>query len=108
MGKCDTNKQNGHGLGCHAVRVQSEVNVLVAQSCLTLHDPIDCSAARLLCPWDSPGKNTGVGNHSLLQEIFPTQGLNPGLSRCRQILYHLSHQGSPPHAGGSPVQLWSV
>ena len=42
-----------------------------------------------------PGKNTGVGSHSLLQGIFPTQGSNLGLLHCRQILYHLSHQGSP-------------
>ena len=42
-----------------------------------------------------PGKNTGVGCHFLLQGIFPTQGLNPGLLYCMQILYHLSHQGSP-------------
>ena len=47
------------------------------------------------CPWDSPGKNTEVGCHSLLQGIFWTQGSNPGLLHCRQILYHLSHQGSP-------------
>ena len=40
------------------------------------------------------GKNTGVGCHSLLQEIFPTQGLNPGLPHCRQTLYRLNHQGS--------------
>ena len=45
-------------------------------------------------PWDSPGKNTGVGCHCLLQGIFPTQGLNPGLLHCRQTLYPLSHQGS--------------
>ena len=43
---------------------------------------------RLLCPWNVPGKNTGVGGHALLQRIFPTQGLNPGLLHCRQILYH--------------------
>ena len=49
---------------------------------------------RLLCPWNSPGKNTGVGFHFLLQEIFQTQGLNPGLLHCRQILYRLSHQES--------------
>ena len=49
----------------------------------------------LLCPWDSPGKNTGVGCHSLLQGILLTQGLNPGLLHCRQIVYHLSHQGIP-------------
>ena len=44
---------------------------------------------------DSPGKNTEVGCHTLLQGIFPTQGSNPGLLHCRQILYHLSHQGKP-------------
>ena len=48
-----------------------------------------------LCPWNSPGSSTRVGKHSLLQRIFPTQGLNPGLLHCRQILYCLSHQGSP-------------
>ena len=42
---------------------------------------------------DSPGKNTGVGCHALLQGIFPTQGSNPGLLHYRWILYHLSHQG---------------
>ena len=47
-------------------------------------------------PWNSVGKNTGVGYHSLLQGIFPTQGSNPSLPHCKQILYHLSHQGSPP------------
>ena len=46
----------------------------------------------LLCPWDSPGKNTGMDCHSLLQRIFPTQGSNPGPLHCRQILYHLSYR----------------
>ena len=50
---------------------------------------------RLLCPWNSQGKNSGVGCHSPLQGIFLTQGLNLGLPHCRQILYHLSHQGNP-------------
>ena len=45
-------------------------------------------------PWDSPGQNTGVGSRSLLQGIFPTQGSNPGLPHCRQILYQLSYKGS--------------
>ena len=54
-----------------------------------------CDPTRLLCPWDSPGKNSAVGCHALLQGIFPTQGLNPGLLHCRRILYRLSHQGSP-------------
>ena len=49
-----------------------------------------------LSPWDSPGKNPGAGCHFLLQGIFPTQGLNPGLLHCRQILYCLNHYGSPP------------
>ena len=44
---------------------------------------------------DSPGKNTGVGYHALLQGILPTQGSTPGFPRCRKILYHLSHQVSP-------------
>ena len=65
---------------------------LVTQLCLILCDPMDC---RFLCPWNSPGKNTGVGSHSFLQGIFPTQGSKPGLLHCRQILYHLSHQRSP-------------
>ena len=47
-----------------------------------------------MCPWNSPGQNTGVGSCSLLQGIFPTQGLNPGLPHCRQIFYQLSHQES--------------
>ena len=49
----------------------------------------------LYSPWNSPGQNTGVGGLSLLQGIFPTQGSNPGLPNCRQILYQLSHKGSP-------------
>ena len=69
---------------------------LVAHVCLTLCDPMDCSL---------PGSSvhgilqaTGVGSHSVLQEIFPTQGLNPGILYRRQIFFffnHLSHQGSP-------------
>ena len=49
----------------------------------------------LYSPWNSPGQNAGVGSPSLLQRIFPTQGLNPGLPHCRWILYQLSHKGSP-------------
>ena len=44
----------------------------------------------LYSPWNSPGQNTGVGSLSLLQGVFPTQGLNPGLPHCRQIVYQLS------------------
>ena len=72
---------------------EAKVKVLVTQSCLTLCDPMDCmQPPRFLCPQDFPGKNTGVGCHSLLQGIFPTQGSNPGLLHYRQILYQLSHQ----------------
>ena len=68
---------------------------LVAQSCLTLCGPMDCSLPGSSVHGDSPGKNTGVDCHALLQGIFPTQGLNPGLPHCRQILYCLSYQESP-------------
>ena len=68
-----------------------QVKGLAAQSCPAFCDPIDCT--RLLCPWNSLGKNAGVGCHSLLQGIFPTQGPNLGLLHCKQIPYLLSHQG---------------
>ena len=61
------------------------------QSCLTLCDPSGLQPVRLLCPWDSPDKNTGVGCHAALQGSFPTRGSNPCLLRllhCRQVLYH--------------------
>ena len=57
--------------------------------------------ARLLCPWNSPGKNIGVDCLSLLQGIFLTQGLNLGLPHCRQILYCLSHLGSLSYRSAS-------
>ena len=62
----------------------------VAQLCPTLCDPQD-----YISPCNSPGQNIGVGNLSLLQGIFPTKRSNPDLPHCRQILYQLSHQGSP-------------
>ena len=56
----------------------------------TLCDPMDCSPPGSFVLGDSPGKNTGVGCHVLLQGIFPTQELNPGLPHCRWILYLLT------------------
>ena len=56
--------------------------------------PWTVACTRLLRPWDFLGKSTGVCCHFLLQGIFPTQGLNPGLPHCRQTLYRLSHRGS--------------
>ena len=50
---------------------------------------------RLLWPWNSPGNDTRVGCHFLLQRVFPNQGLNPGFLHFRQILYSLSHQRRP-------------
>ena len=76
--------------------VTSAVLCLAAlQSLPTLCNTVDCSPPGSSVHRDSPGKNTGVGCHALIQGIFPTQGSNPGLLHCRQILYHLSHQGSP-------------
>ena len=57
--------------------------------------PCIVACPKLLHPWDFQDKSTGVGCHFLLQGIFPTQGLNPVLSHCRQMLYHLSHQEVP-------------
>ena len=68
---------------------------LFVQSCLTLCNRIDCSLPGSSVRGDSPGRNTGVGFHALFQGIFLSQGLKPGLLHCRQILYQLSHQGSP-------------
>ena len=55
----------------------------VARSCLTPCDPHGLEAARIPCPWNSPGKNTGLSGHALFQGIFLTQGLNLGLLHCR-------------------------
>ena len=51
--------------------------------------------ARLLCSWNSPGKNTGVGSYALLQGDLPDPGIESGLLHCRRILYELSYQGNP-------------
>ena len=70
----------------HLLHSESESRSVVSNSLRPL---------RLYSPWNSPGQDTGVGSLSLLQGIFPTQGSNPGLTHCRQILYQLSHKGSP-------------
>ena len=76
---------------CHPAYLTYMQSKEVKWSCSVVSDPLrPCR----LCSWDFAGKNTGVGCHFLLQGIFPTQGLNPGLLHCRQMLYHLSHQGS--------------
>ena len=70
--------------------------------------PHGLQAARLLCPWNSPGKNTGVGCHALLQDIFPTQGLNPDFLHCRQTLYCQIHQGNLLVVKNSPADAEDV
>jgi len=70
------------------LHVKFLVKVKVTQSCPNLCDPMDYT-------WNSPGQNTGVGNFSPLQGIFWTQGLNPGIPHCGQILCQLNHKGSP-------------
>ena len=69
------------------------MNFIISESCSVMSDSLQPHG--LYSPWNSPGQNPGVGSLSLLQGIFPTQGLSPGLLYCRQILYQLSHQGSP-------------
>jgi len=68
------------------------VSCSVVLNSLQLHE---LQPARVLCPWNSPGKNIGVSRHSLLQGIFPTQGLNPGLLNYRQILLLSETPGRP-------------
>ena len=74
-------------------RVVWTFETLVSESCSVMSDSL--WPRGLYSPWNFPGHNVGVGSLSLLHRIFPTQGLNPGLPHCRQILYQLSHKGSP-------------
>ena len=92
---------------CVCIHIYTHIyisEVKVAQLRPTLCDPMDCSLPGSSVhgilqesQWriNLNGKNTGVGSCLLLQGLFPTQGLNPGLPHCRQILYHLRHQGNP-------------
>ena len=79
------------------------MKLLVAQSCLTLCDPHGLQPTRFLSPQDSAGKNTGVGCYFFLQGIFPTQGLNPGLPHCRQILYLFPVMVPQPFLSSTPT-----
>ena len=71
------------------------------ESCSVVSDSL--GPRGLYSPWNSPGQNTGVGSLSLLQGIFPTQGSNPGLPHCRQILYQLSTREAQEYWSG-----WSI
>ena len=70
-------------------------------SCVQLLQPHGLYPTRLLCPWDFPGKNTGVGCHFLLQGIFPTQGSNPSLLHCSEF-FTTQPPGKP--LWGFPIQ----
>ena len=83
------------------------VCVLVAQSCLTLCNPMDCNLPGSSGPWNSPRKNTGVSCHALL-ETFSIQESNLGLLHCRQILYHLSHLEAPFHLPTDHLYIFFV
>ena len=87
-GRLFTQWATGGGLSL-AYKRWCAVLCLVARLCPT-HDSHDCSPPASSVHEDSPGKNTRVGYHALLQGIFPIQGSNSGLSHCRRILYHLS------------------
>ena len=66
------------------MKVKMKVSHTVMSDSLSSHG---LKPSLLLCPWNSPGKSTGVGCHFLLQGIFPTWGSNLGLLHCKQILY---------------------
>ena len=79
------------------IMLKVRVKMLVSQSCLTLCDPMDYKPTKLLCPWNSPSKNTGVGSHSLLHRgsSRPRDRAQSPTLQADFFFYHLSHQGSP-------------
>ena len=102
--------------GSHQIKISPKIAFFLiagldkSVNCSVVSDslqPHELWPARLLCPWDFAGKNTGVGSHSL-PGIFPTQGSNPCLLHCRQILFCLSHQGSPAGLDRSRVICWKL
>ena len=86
----DPNMKAKWALAFQLLQVYSESSI--SHSVVSLR-PHRLQSTRLFCPWYSPGKDTGVGCHPLLQGTFPTQGSRLGLLCCRQTLYYLSHQG---------------
>ena len=79
----------------YEIRLSEELGVTFMLICMKMKVKLTQLCPTLYSPWNSSGQNTEVGSLSLLQGIFPTQGSNPGLPHCRQILYQLSHKGSP-------------
>ena len=107
-------RPQGKPVVIHHVLKSYYSSVGCSQSCLTLCDPMDYSPPGSSVHGIFQARITGVGSQSLLQGIFPTQGLNPGLLHCRQILYQLRHQGSPKdvsevgHTSERMVQRWDA
>ena len=108
LGRCVRQLQERKDKEEHPIATHTMSSRLVSRSCQRVKRgsvprsdvsgsmlPHGLEPARLLCPWDSPGKNTGVGAVSFSRGIFLTQGSNLGLLHCRQILYCPGHQGSP-------------
>ena len=89
--------QQGYARAANFQNWSPASGVLLVRSEVESHSVVSSSLwpHGLYSPWNSPGQNTAVGSLSLLQGIFPTQGLNPGLLHCRRILQQLSHKGSP-------------
>ena len=83
--------RNQYNIVCQYMYVYLYTCIFESESCSVVPDSLQPHG---ISPWSSPGWNTGVGS-LLLQRIFPTQGLNPGLLHCKQILYQLNHKGSP-------------
>ena len=85
------------GLGVKAMCIRrievKQDRFIESEGCLVVSNSLWYHS--LYIPWNSPGQNTGVGSLLFLQGIFPTQGSNPGLPRCKWILYQLSHKGGP-------------
>ena len=114
LGHCDPRKVGTPSLtqclGCHGGLLWRPDTDLKSRQVLrsstqmkSVHHSVVSNSATLwtVACQAPPSKNIGVGSHSLLWGIFPTQGLNPDLLLYRQILYHLSHQGSPINIWGT-------
>ena len=86
------------------IPLNNTVNKNVSHSVMSNSlQPHELQPTRLLCPWNFPGKNTGVGCHSLFQGIFLIQGSNLGLWHCRKILYCLNHLGRTDAKAEAPI-----
>ena len=77
------------------VVITLKVKVLVTQSCLTFCNPMDCSPLRLLCPWNFPGQNTGVGSRSLSPGALPDQGMESGFPALQADSFLSETAGKP-------------